>query len=130
MDGLEDKLSSFLSDPSAMEQILTMARALGLGDSASSQPRAPDAQPPQPAHPTEPDDRSTGAPLDDPMIRSIVGIMAEAGRDSGRQAAVFDALRPFVRSDRREKIDRAAQIARLAHIAGTALKAWQRNEKG
>ncbi len=119
MDGLEEKLTSFLSDPSAMEQILSMARTLGLGgDSAPSAP-APENAPRE--TPVENADSSPGA-MEDPMLRSLVGIMLDASRDSGRQTAVLNALRPFVRHERREKIDRAAQIAKMAHIAGVALK--------
>ena len=129
MDGLEDKLSSFLSDPSAMEQVLNMARALGLGEPAQPQPAPPEPSAPS-DHPPEPPDAQGGAAADDPMLRSLVGVLMEAGRDSGHQAAVFNALRPFVRSDRQAKIDRAAQIARLAHIAGAALRTWAQGKEG
>lgn len=115
MDGLEEKLTSFLSDPSAMEQILSMAHALGLGGDST-----PSAPPPESA--PKGDAVSLSGAIEDPMLRSLVGVMLDASRDSGRQAALLNALRPFVRHDRREKIDRAAQIAKMAHIAGVALK--------
>lgn len=34
MDGLEEKLSAILNDPNSMEQILSLAKNLGIGASA------------------------------------------------------------------------------------------------
>ena len=39
-----------------------------------------------------------------------------------RQEALLRALEPFLRPARREKIERALQIARLSGIAGSALR--------
>lgn len=109
MDGLEEKLNAVLSDPSAMEQIMSMARSLGLG-------APPQTQPPPPQ------DAPLPAPQDDPMLRQLVSAMAQAGAENGSQSALFRALRPFVRPEKREKLDRAARVAQLAHIAGAALR--------
>jgi hypothetical protein len=46
----------------------------------------------------------------------------DAGKDNGKEAALFGALRPYVRAERQEKLDRAAQAAKMAHIAGAAIK--------
>lgn len=108
MDGLEEKLNAVLSDPSAMEQILSMARSLGLG--------AP------PAQPSAPQDAPPPAQQDDPMLRQLLTAVAQAGTESGSQSALFRALRPFVRPEKQEKLDRAARVAQLAHIAGAALR--------
>ena len=121
MDGLEEKLGAFLSDPAAMEQIMGMARALGLGPPPEGGGAAPDAPPPPPAQ---------GAPPDDPMVRTLLSAVASAGADSGRENELFHALRPFVRPEKREKLDRAARVARLAHIAGAALRGLEHQSGG
>jgi hypothetical protein len=111
MDGLEDKLTSFLSDPSAMDQVLSMARALGLGEPQSEAPKeAPSEEP------------HSIAPVEDPMLRTLISAVLDAGKDNGKEAALFGALRPYVRAERQEKLDRAAQAAKMAHIAGAAIK--------
>ncbi len=121
MDGLEEKLSSFLSDPSAMEQVLSMARSLGLGGTAAPQP--PPAATPQPEPPQS---QQLFAAMEDPMVQVLISTLVEAGKDSGSHTALLNALRPFVRSDRQEKLDRAAQIAKMAHIAGAAIKRYEK----
>ena len=40
---------------------------------------------------------------------------------SGETAAFLRAMRPFLKPERQEKIDRAAQLARLIHLAKTFL---------
>lgn len=122
MDGLEEKLSSFLSDPSAMEQVLSMARSLGLGSAAAPQT----APAPAPQSEPQPQPQQMFAAMEDPMIQMLITTLIEAGKDSGSQTALLNALRPFVRSDRQEKLDRAAQIAKMAHIAGAALKRYEK----
>ena len=119
MDGLEEKLGAFLSDPAAMEQVMGMARALGLGPPPESGGSA--SAPPPPAPDAAPDD---------PMLRTLLSAVALAGADSGRENELFRALRPFVRPEKREKLDRAARVARLAHIAGAALRGLENQSGG
>lgn len=117
MDGLEEKLSSFLSDPSAMDQVLSMARMLGFGntpDESASAPQPPEQPPIGALSP------------DDPMLSTVIRLVSEVGRDGGSQAALLNALRPFLRPERQEKIDQAVQIAKLIRIAEIALKQFRK----
>ena len=120
MDALEEKLGAFLSDPAAMEQVMNMARALGLGTSPEGG-AAPSREAAAPA---------SDAPPDDPMLRTLLSAVASAGADSGRENELFHALRPYVRPERREKLERAARVARLAHIAGAALRGLEHPSGG
>lgn len=47
----------------------------------------------------------------------------------GREEKLLNALKPFVRPDKREKIDRAMQIAQLSKLAGMTMKR-QLGERG
>ena len=105
MDGLEEQLQKILDDPDSMAQILSLAQSFGLqppGQAAS----APSAPPPP----------------DDGMAKAIFGMMQQARQSDGKQEALLQALKPYLRPERRGKIDRALQIARISHMAGFALR--------
>ena len=53
--------------------------------------------------------------------------LEQAGKLEKKQENLLNALKPFLKPARREKIDRAMQAARLSHLAGYALKS--RGEK-
>lgn len=116
MDELARALRAVLEDPGQMQQLRAMADSLGLGipdeeaaysaaDSAQKQP-----DPPLPA-PTVP-----------PMQEVLGGLMRQGSALEKKQQALLQALRPFLRRERQEKLDRALQAAQLASVAGLMLK--------
>lgn len=106
-EGLEDKLQQLLNDPDSMAQIMSFAQSLGVQTQQAQQPQQPQTAVP---------------PIDPGMMQAIVGIMQQLQRTDSRQDALLNALKPYLAPERREKIDRAAQIARLSRLAGTALQ--------
>ena len=61
--------------------------------------------------------------LDPGMIQLGMRLLGEyRGRDD-RNAALLSALRPFVREERRSKLDRAIEIARVTRLVRVALEA-------
>lgn len=110
-ENLEEKLSQVLNDPNSMAQLMSFAQSLGMGP--------PDAPPP-PGPPPRP---SPGPPPgDDAFVRGILQLVRQANQKDGPQEALLAALKPYLRPDRREKLDRAMRIARISQIAGGALK--------
>lgn len=103
MDELEEKLGEVLSSPEKMQQVMEMARALGLSPPAQ--------EPPKPDAPAE--------PLFPPQMASL---LTQAGALDKKQEDLLCALKPFLRPARQERIDRAMQAARLSHLAGYALR--------
>ena len=111
MEDLESKISDILSDPDARAGILSMAKSLGLGASApTEEPQS-----------TEPDN---GVP------DAVAGLLSAAGRLNGKQTALLQALRPFLKESRRNKIDRAIQAARISRIAGYAIQNLGHSDQG
>lgn len=105
-EGLEEKLQQLLNDPESMTQIMSLAQSFG----ASQQTAQPQEQPAVP-------------PIDDGTMRAIIGVMQQLQRtDDSRQEALLSALKPYLAPERREKIDRAAQIARISRLASSALQ--------
>ena len=56
------------------------------------------------------------------FVRGILQLVRQANQKDGPQEALLAALKPYLRPDRREKLDRAMRIARISQIAGGALK--------
>lgn len=101
MDELNSRIEQILNDPGQMEQIFSIARSLGF----SPAPEAP-AQP-EPAPQVSPG-----------MLR----ILQQASRTDGRQEALLQALKPFLKPDRQRSVERAVQAAQLSRLAGLALR--------
>ena len=106
-ENLEEKLSQVLNDPNSMAQLMSFAQSLGMVP--------PDAPPPPGPSPCPP-------PGDDAFVRGILQLVRQANQKDGPQEALLAALKPYLRPERREKLDRAMRIARISQIAGGALK--------
>lgn len=118
MSELEEKLNSILSDPEAMAQVMNLAQSLSAqaGGTAPTDATAPPAQ----------DGGSdvsamlsrAVSSLDPELLRRLLPVLSQLNREESSQtAALLYALRPFLREDRRGKVERAVQLARLIHLA-------------
>lgn len=121
MDDLEQKIQSVLSDPEQMQQVLNMARALGVSIPESEEPKAREQETSPPEQNIPP---QAGV---DALSEPVSQLLQQAGKLEKRQENLLNALKPFLKPNRREKIDRAMQVARLSHLAGYALRS--RGEK-
>ena len=115
MSDLENKLNELLSDPDAMAQIMQLAQSLGGGGSTEKP-----ASEPQEAGPA--DSASVLSQLADGLDPELLGRLLPAIRqlnrpESSETTALLYALRPFLRPERQEKVERAAQLAKLIHLA-------------
>lgn len=128
MDDLEGKISQILNDPAEMSRILALAKSLGLAPPAGDPPESSGA--PQPAAqaqeqeqtvPPAPDIPADASPFQG-LPNGMMEIIQEFGKVDNKQTALFNALKPFLRPNRREMIDKAMRIAKLSHVAGFAIK--------
>ena len=139
MGEFEEKLNSVLSNPEAMSQIMNLAQSLNLGSGSgggeaprSAPEDSPDQQPP-------PSGGSAGGEMDglgnlsdlggllgqiDPKwinrLLPLVGELTGGGNDERMQ--LLYALRPFLRPERRDKVERAARTAKLIHVGKKLLQ--------
>ncbi|MCI9578611.1 MAG: hypothetical protein HFF98_07170 [Oscillibacter sp.] len=142
MAEFDDKLNSILSNPDAMSQIMQLAQSLGGGGQApapsppppgQSAPQQPPAwnPPPQSAPPPAGGGGDLlssllgGGGLDPGLLSRLLPLIQELGgqRDSNARNLLY-ALRPYLRSDRQEKVERALQLARLFHLGRKFLAEW------
>ena len=107
MDGdIGDLLQSVLQDPEQMSRIAAAAQSLMGGEPAASAPNPVSVPPPEAK-----------------LLSAITGMAGQKGEQS-RSAALLNAMRPYMRPEKQEKLDRAMQIARMVRVAGTVMREW------
>ncbi len=122
MGDFEEKLNAILSNPDAMAQVAALAQSLG-GDSPAAGDAGQPAQSPADASPPEgtaPEGGTLSALLgqiDPAVMTRLLPLLGELNRpqDSQRRQFLY-ALRPYLKESRRDKVDRALQIARMLHL--------------
>lgn len=125
MAEFDDKLNSILSNPDAMAQIMQLAQSIGGADASP-------AQQPQQAQQTPPAERSgdllasLAGGLDSKLLLRLMPLIQEVGgqRDSNAKQLLY-ALRPYLKPERQEKVERALQLARLFHLGKKFLSEWE-----
>lgn len=140
MAEFEEKLNAILGNQEAMGQIMALARSLSGGQEAASsgaqagnaqagsarEPEGEGAAPPQ-----APDLSALLGEADPAMLQMGMRVVRELQGDDDRNAALLRALRPFLREERRARLDRALQIARMTRLIRAALGAvGGREEEG
>ncbi len=131
MAEFEDKLNALLSNPEAMNQIMSFAQSLGKDASDQSTP------PPDPGEESSAtDDATTAMPdlgdllsglsggLDPAMIQTFMRIMGayQNSATDDKNMALIAALRPFLKEKRQAKMDQAIQLAKFSRIARVAFQ--------
>ena len=106
MENLEQQLGAVLGNPEMMQQIMTMAQALG-----TSKPEAePQAPPPPPPIPD----------IDLGLIKKISGLAGQSAIDKDQQA-LLRALQPYLTGRRLHKLENAMRAAKMARLAAATL---------
>ena len=133
MAEFDEKLNSILSNPEAMSQIMQLAQSLGGGGEGAPQP-GPQQSPPAwsaetqspPGPPPQNPLSALAGGLDPGLITRLLPLIQELGgqRDSNARNLLY-ALRPYLRQDRQEKVERALQLARLFHLGKKFLSGWE-----
>ena len=128
MAEFDDKLNSILSNPDAMAQIMHLAQSL----SGSTEGGGPPPPPPQAgsfaagqgqqafqAPPASGGDSlsALAGGLDPQLLLRFLPLLRELGgqQDSNARQLLY-ALRPYLKPERQEKVERALQLARLFHL--------------
>lgn len=130
MAEFDEKLNSLLSNPEAMAQIMQMAQSLSGGQSQQTPPPPPPPPSQQPSPPSGGDVLSSLSSLtsniDPAMLTKLLPLIQEIGsqNDSNARQLLY-ALRPYLKPDRQEKIERALQLARLFHLGKKFLSGWE-----
>ncbi|MCL2408977.1 MAG: hypothetical protein FWC96_05100 [Oscillospiraceae bacterium] len=131
MSEFEDKISKILSSPEDMEKIINMAKSFSssLGTEKESAASLEDSG-------GVPDISSLASMLGgsagdllgnmDPKVFGIIGrVLSEYSSKTNDKTDLISAVKPYLKEDRREKIDKATDMARLARLARLAFSEFK-----
>ena len=111
MAEFDEKLNQILSNPDAMAQIARLAQSLNA-----------DAPPDNASSPAPSDTASSPAPdgnmppnADAGTVAQFLPLLQELGGDSDARRLLY-ALRPYLRPQKQEKVERALRFARLFRV--------------
>lgn len=107
MSELEERLNALISNPQLMQQIASMAQAMGGQSHGETQEHKEPAAVPA---------------MDPKLLQTMAQTFSQTAAD-GNQQALLQALSPFVSGYRLQKLERAMQAARLAGAASAFLSA-------
>jgi len=127
MAEFDEKLNSLLSNPDAMSQIMQLAQSLSGGQTEERAPPPPPASPaPKSAPPSGDLLSSLTGGLDPGMLIKLLPLIQELGgqQDSHARTLLY-ALRPYLKEERQEKVERALQLAKLFHLGKKFLAGWE-----
>ena len=105
MENLEQQLGAVLGNPEMMQQIMSMAQALGTSK--------PEPEPQEASPPPMPD-------IDIGLIKKISGLAGQSSIDREQQA-LLKALGPYLTSRRIRKLENAMRAAKMARLAAATL---------
>lgn len=139
MSDFEEKLNAILSNPEAMGQVMNLAQSLNLGGggepSGNEGTSSPSSQAPQ--NNTAPSGGVTDGlsglgsllgQIDPKLISRLLPLAGElAGGGNDERMQLLYALRPFLKPERRDKVERAAKTARLIHVGKKLLQSMGEN---
>ncbi|MGM9538425.1 MAG: hypothetical protein ACI3VN_08855 [Candidatus Onthomonas sp.] len=122
MGDFEEKLNQILSNPQAMEQIMSLANSIAgppgqesAGAEASAAPQQPSPPPPMGGL----GDLLSG--LDPGAIGKVMELFSVYQQQSDEKAQLLAALKPFLRPERQSRLEQAIRITRLSRVIRTAL---------
>lgn len=125
MEDFEEKLNSILSSPEAMGQIMALANSLS-GEGEQQEENAP--QPPSSAPPVVEREENPFALLqsmDPAMLRKAMTLFRAYQSGGSEKTALLEAMRPFLREEKREKLDKAIQISRFSRLIRVAMEEFR-----
>ena len=107
MDEMNDKIGAILNDPNMMQQIMSMAQALG-GNAPQEQgksERTPEQSLPE---------------FDLATVQKLTGLAKQARIDN-REQALLGALAAYLSKERLGKLEKAMRAAKMARLASSTL---------
>ena len=114
MSEFEDKLNSILSSPEEMQKIMGIARSISDSIGSGEQKSAP-------AESNSPSILSSLSELDPKMLKLMSHLMGEYKAPNNDKTALLKAMKPYLKPERHQALDKAADIVKMAHLAKIAL---------
>ncbi|MCC8129229.1 MAG: hypothetical protein LIO51_04755 [Clostridiales bacterium] len=117
MAEFEEKLNEILSSPQAMEQIMSLASSLSGGQTSGPEGSAEAAPAPVPG------DLLSG--LEPGALGKLSSLLSVYRQQGDEKARLLEAMRPFLKENSQERLDRAVHITRISRVIRAALAMFQ-----
>ena len=108
MGEFEDKLNSILSSPEDMKKIMNLAQSLSGSGGENKETCSSGGL-----------SATSLEGLDPKMLSMISGILKKVGSEKDDKKELVHALKPYLKKERSEALDRAVRYAKIARIART-----------
>ncbi len=124
MGELDEKLNALLSNPDSMAQVMQMAQQLSSTFGTQQETPAKTQTPPMPP-PASSGNGGFLSGLDPNLAAKFLPLLQEYGKSNSQTMQLLNALRPFLKPEKQDKIERAARLARIIHIGKKFLMEWE-----
>ena len=127
MAEFDENLNRLLSNPDAMSQIMQLAQSLSGSQTENNASPPPQSAPmPPPVPPSDDLLSSLTGGLDPGLLIKLLPLIQELGSQQNSHArTLLYALRPYLKEERQEKVERALQLAKLFHLGKKFLAGWE-----
>ena len=129
MSEFEEKLNAILSNPEAMAQVMGLAQSLNGSGAFGGTSEQSDSPPKEQQRKAEDPLGGLGnigdlfSQIDPKMIERLLPLIGELGRgNDDERLQLLYALRPFLKPERRDKVERAVKAAKLIRIGKKLLQ--------
>ena len=128
MSEFEDRINSILGNPEEMEKIMNLASQFMGGadknEEIAAERRGGGAQSPSSgAGPGGLDALGALGGLDMEMFSKMSRLMSQV-KGGSEKTELLRAMGPYLKQERREKLEKAVRFARIAKVAGAALREY------
>lgn len=118
MADFEEKMNQILSSPEAMEQIMSLANSL----SGTQQPKQATVEHSNlPAQGTANAIGDLAGIIDPNMMSRIMSLLSVYQQGEDDKTQLLNAMKPFLRQERQQKLDQAIRITRLSRVIKAAM---------
>ena len=109
-DEMKNKIEAVLSNPEMMQKVMGIARSLGGGASPATQ-KNDERQKAEP--------ETVAANLDTSVLTGLAGLIGTSGpkKSDDPKLALLLALRPYLNSQRQERVDKLMKMLSMSEIA-------------
>ena len=107
MDDLTQQLNSILGDPQKLQQLQSMAGALGLGGAPPEAGAPPPTPPPAPLPSLDPGSLQ--------LVSRFAPVLSQLHQEDD-STRLLQALRPLLSEERRQKLDQAMKLLQLFRL--------------
>lgn len=126
MSEFEDRINAILGNPEEMEKIMNMASQFMGGAGKKEEPEQSKRTGPSPS--SGPGSGGPGGLGDlggfDAEMFSKIGRLMSKVQGGNEKTELLRAMGPYLKQERREKMEKAIRFARIAKVAGAALREY------